>query len=569
MKTKVVIGDLVKQEGELTSGNREKAEVLNDYFSSVFTEENLENMPSLEPRPYDTPLTTLEITPDKVKKKLLKLKKTKSAGPDGFHPRVLRECVDTISSPLAMIFNKSLQEAKLPPQWKEGHVTPIHKKGSRKLPGNYRPVSLTSVIGKVMESLVRDEIVHHMMKNNLFCDEQHGFVPGRSCMTQLIGCIEDWTEALEDGHCLDVIYLDFKKAFDSVPHQRLLSKLEAYGITGTLQKWLVDFLIGRKQRVVLGGETSEWTTVKSGIPQGSVLGPVLFVIFINDLPDALNSTVKIFADDTKIYRPLRGPSDITRLQDDINAADKWSKDWQLHFNATKIHALHFGWKNEKHQYHIGEELLEPTNEEKDLGVTIDQELKFHRHVALATKRANGVLSQIRRTIKYKEKEIIIPLYMALVRPLLEYGNVIWNPRYKEDQKDVEKVQRRATKIVRSISHLEYGDRLRQLNLPSLQHRRRRGDMIQVYKIISGIDRVDPDRIFEFRKNSTTRGHEKKLFKHMSRLNVRKEAFSQRTVNDWNSLPQTVIEAETLDQFKSRLDRHWLGERYKHPFEGTS
>ena len=254
MKTKVVIGDLVKQEGELTSGNREKAEVLNDYFSSVFTEENLENMPSLEPRPYDTPLTTLEITPDKVKKKLLKLKKTKSAGPDGFHPRVLRECVDTNCSPLAMIFNKSLQEAKLPPQWKEGHVTPIHKKGSRKLPGNYRPVSLTSVIGKVMESLVRDEIVHHMMKNNLFCDEQHGFVPGRSCMTQLIGCIEDWTEALEDGHCLDVIYLDFKKAFDSVPHQRLLSKLEAYGITGTLQKWLVDFLIGRKQRVVLGGK---------------------------------------------------------------------------------------------------------------------------------------------------------------------------------------------------------------------------------------------------------------------------------------------------------------------------
>ena len=420
-----------------------------------------------------------------------------------------------------------------------------------------------------MESLVRDEIVEHMMRNNLFCDEQHGFVPGRSCMTQLISCMEDWSAALEDGHCLDVIYLDFQKAFDSVPHQRLLNKLEAYGITGTLKKWLIDFLIGRRQRVILGGEASEWTTVKSGIPQGSVLGPVLFVLFINDLPDALNSTVKIFADDTKIYRPLATTTDTAALQKDIDAADKWSKDWQLHFNASKIHALHFGRKNEKHQYHIGEELLEPTSEEKDLGVIIDEDLKFHRHTALATKRANGALCQIRRTIKYKESEIIIPLYTALVRPLLEYGNVIWNPRFKEDQKDIEKVQRRATKLVKSVSHLEYGDRLRELKLPSLQHRRRRGDMIQVYKIVTGIDRIDPNSIFEFRKKSKTRGHKKKLFKRRSRLNVRKGSFSQRTVNDWNSLPQAVIESESLDQFKNRLDRHWLGERYIHPFEITS
>ena len=180
-------------------------------------------------------------------------------------------------------------------------MTPIHKKGAKVIPGNYRPVSLTSVVGKMMESIVRDSLVDHMMSHNLFCDAQHGFVPGRSCMTQLLVTLELWSELLDSGAPIDVIYLDFRKAFDTVPHQRLIRKLKAYGITGKLLNWISDFLSGREQRVVVNGNLSSWASILSGIPQGSVLGPILFVVFINDLPDVVRSSVKIFADDTKLF----------------------------------------------------------------------------------------------------------------------------------------------------------------------------------------------------------------------------------------------------------------------------
>ena len=181
---------------------------------------------------------------------------------------------------------------------------PSTQKGNKTAVGNYRPVSLTSVVGRLMETLVRDQIVSHMMENSLFCDEQHGFVPGQSCMTQLLITIEIWTELLDTGAPLDVIYLDFKKAFDSVPHKRLMSKLDAYGIGDPIKEWIKNFLVNRKQRVTVNGIMSSWSEVLSSIPQGSVLGPILLGIFINDLPDAVTSTPKIFADDTKLFRAI-------------------------------------------------------------------------------------------------------------------------------------------------------------------------------------------------------------------------------------------------------------------------
>ena len=328
-----------------------------------------------------------------IEKKLKKLKITKSAGPDGFHPRVLSELSPSITLPLSIICTKSYVEGRLPVEWKKAHITPIHKKGSKVTPGNYRPVSLTSVVGKLMESVIRDKLVQHMMDQNLFCDEQHGFVPGRSCMTQLFVTLEIWSELLDSGAPVDVVYLDFRKAFDTVPHQRLpvLRKLKAYGIAGKLLNWTEDFLSGRRQRVVVNGKLSTWADILSGIPQGSVLGPILFVIFINDLPDAVISTTKIFADDTKLFRAVKSQEDHEILQQDLDNLVDWSRLWQLGFNDDKCKTLHLGSSNLRMAYSMNTNTLGVTRNEKDLGVFIE----FQAHVTKAVNKASRMLGQIR------------------------------------------------------------------------------------------------------------------------------------------------------------------------------
>ena len=206
----------------------------------MFTRENTKYIPTLDNVFNGAPLQDLSISQQMVENKLSKLKTNKSSGPDGFHSRVLKETASSVGLPLSILYNMSLPEGHVAQAWKEGNITPIYKKGSKTDAGNYRPVSLTSVLGKVMESFVRDHLVDHMTKNTLFCEAQHGFVPGRSCMTQLLITLELWTEILDRGVSLDCIYLDFKKAFDSVPHERLLSKLDAYGIGGPLKAWTLD-----------------------------------------------------------------------------------------------------------------------------------------------------------------------------------------------------------------------------------------------------------------------------------------------------------------------------------------
>ena len=421
--------------------------------------------------------------------------------------------------------------------------------------------SLTSIIGKILESLVRDAIVEHMSTRGLFCDAQHGFVPGRSCITQLLIVMEHWTKAIDEGVPVDAVYLDFQKAFDTVPHERLLRKLSAYGIRGQILDWIRDFLSYRRQRVIINGTASDWTSVLSGIPQGSVLGPTLFVCFINDLPTTVSSTIQIFADDTKIYRTLRNYSDFTALQDDLTSLKNWSDKWQLHFNASKCKILHLGYNNLHHSYQMGESELEITRAEKDLGVFIDDELKFHHHINIATNKANKILGLIRHTFNNLDIISLPLLYKTLVRPHLEYANVIWNPRFAMDIAEVEKVQRRATKLIPQLSHLPYEERLKFIGLPSLKYRRLRFDMIQLYKILTNKERLDPDIFFELHQYSATRGHTMKLRKPRARTSLRSSTFSHRVINTWNALPQYIINASTTNIFKGLLDNHLSNLRF--------
>ena len=564
LKTRCRVEDLLDGNGALVSDNQEKARVLSEFFSSVFTVEPAGASPELTIDYQGPLLVDVEVSPQKIGEKLSALRASSSPGPDGIQSRLLRDSARTLSAPLSVLYRKSLDSGRLPEEWKIGDVVPIYKKGDRRLPASYRPVSLTAVPCKVLESIIRDALLQHFTDNGLLDGAQHGFLPARSCSTQLLETIEDWSAAIEDGDPLDVAYLDFAKAFDSVPHARLIGKLQSYGVRGKLLRWIEAFLVGRRQRVQVQGAKSDWVPVTSGIPQGSVLGPTLFTIYVNDLPREVSSCIKLFADDTKIYCRLRRDSD-SLLHTDLEALAKWSEEWLLPFNTSKCKIMHLGRQNPETEYSMNGKKLQTESEERDLGIIIDNHLKFDRQAASAVSKASQMLAVVRRSFANIDEHTLPLLYKAMVRPYLEYGNVIWGPFRKTDQKRIERVQRRATRMVEAVRHRSYPERLRYLGLPSLHYRRRRGDMIVVYQLFHGGLNINPETFLTKSRVRHTRGHPWKLEKPRARSLTRRNTFSARIVNDWNSLPTDVVSAGTLNQFKARLDRHWNHVKYLTPY----
>ena len=341
VKSKSGIADLNKEDGSKTKNDTEKAELLNSFFQSVFTIEDDGPLPDFENYDFENELKHCEVTTSSVKKILSGLNKNKASGPDEIPPSILSEAAEELTEPITLLFRRSLESGTLPSEWKMAHVSPIYKKGNKAAVNNYRPVSLTCVLCKVLEKFVRESILNHLMENNIITPHQHGFVPGRSCITQLLESLDEWTRILEDNGSVDIIYTDFQKAFDSVPHKRIAQKLNACGIRGSLLDWIVDFLAERKQKVVINGCESTEGRVTSGIPQGSVLGPLLFVIYINDLPRGLNTTAKMFADDTKVFVRSDNEEGAKNLQKDLDSLQTWSDKWLLRFHPDKC--CHKNW----------------------------------------------------------------------------------------------------------------------------------------------------------------------------------------------------------------------------------
>src|SRR5664279_4105275 len=216
----------------------------------------------------------------------------------------------------------------VPKDWLLANIFALHKKGPTELPENYRPISLTSICSKIMEHIVHSSICRYLEDNNILTPRQHGFRSGHSCEIQLILAIDDWAKALDSGYRTDIAIFDFSKAFDSVPHRRLLSKIESYGIQGNTLNWIESFLSNRSQRVVINGSQSSWLPVTSGVPQGTVLGPLLFLLYINDIASDIKSEIRLFADDCILYRKIMSDHDTAQLQDDIDRLHSWTVIWQ-------------------------------------------------------------------------------------------------------------------------------------------------------------------------------------------------------------------------------------------------
>jgi hypothetical protein len=556
----------LETEGGVAATDLEKAEALNTFFASVFVNEPPDDIPSLDLRTSNT-LHQVTFTLDKVKKKLESLKTGKSPGPDKIHPRVLKECATAICAPLQEIFIDSFESGRLPEDWKKAEVCAIFKKGSKKLCTNYSPVSLTSIACKMMESIIRDELMAYMRRHNLLSTKQYGFVTGRSTVLQLLHALDKWTEALDNGDQVEAVYMDFMKAFDTVPHRRLISKLKSYGIGGKLIRWLQDFLHDREQRVKVNGHLSDSTSIGSGIPQGSVLGPLLFIFYINDLPDNLQCNVLLFADDTKLYKigHIAREGEDDKLQCDLNHLQRWSDKWLLRFHPNKCKRLRIARSPDDTRTEpltltstASEEttVLETIAHEKDLGVTIDNSLKFNIHINAIVNKANRIMGLIRRTFTFLDIGTFRALFTTLVRPIVEYGQAVWSPFQMGAIRKVESVQRNATKWVNGLKDKSYSERLKLLNLPTLRFRRMRGDMIETYKIIHKL--YDPQTSPTLSHSSrTSRGHQFKLHQERTqRLEIRKNFFTNRIVKTWNALPEEVVSAKSLNSFKSKIDKFW-------------
>jgi hypothetical protein len=337
-----------------------------------------------------------------------------------------------------------------------------------------------------MESILKTDIMAHLQRNNIISKSQHGFTRGRSCATNLLEFMEPVTKAADEGKAMDIVYFDFAKAFDKVPVRRLIAKLSAAGIRGNMLRWISDWLTDRKQRVIINGKFSGWRAVLSGVLQGSVLGPVLFNIFINDIDDeaTLRQILKKFADDTKVGQVIEQPADSAELQATLDRMFDWAQRWGMSFNVQKCHVMHVGRNNPHTEYTMNGEKLAATESEKDIGVIISSSLKPAEQCKKAAQTASTVLAQIQRPFHYRDRKTYVSLYKQYVRPHLEFSTQAWAPWNQNDIDVLERVQERAIKAVSGLRGRTYLERLQELGLPTLTQRRTEADMILTYKILN-------------------------------------------------------------------------------------
>ena len=495
-KTRNKIGPLKNSDGAAVTDPRELAQILNNQYVSVFTR----SQDDTEETAQDTEvqLEDISITEERVVEAIDKLNEQSASGPDGIPARVIKELKEEIKTPLALLFRQSMDDGVIPDEWRDAEVTPIFKKGSKADPANYRPVSLTVIAGKLMERLVKDTLMDYVEKNGHLSEAQHGFRAGRSTQTNLIEFLDVTTKWMDEGKAFDIVYLDFSKAFDKVCHRRLIEKLKKIGIGGKILNWLKNWLKGRRQRVKVVDQFSDWVEVLSSVVQGSVLGGTLFDIFIDDIRrEVLDALIQMFADDTKIATTIETEEDCQKMQRIIDNLVEWADRWKMSFNIEKCKIIHAGHNNPNRKYFMNGHELKEENDEKDLGVFVESNLKPAKQCTTAAKSANFALAQIQRAFHYRKKDYLVPLYKTFVRPKLEYASSAWNPWLEKDKKQLEKVQERLVRMISDVKGTTYEEKLKDAGLTTLEKRRERGDVIQAFKAIKGFSRVETDKWFTF------------------------------------------------------------------------
>ena len=570
------IGPLLTADGRKTDNAKEMCAILKEQFEKAFNQSTCEKEVKIGDIVDDdkeihindffnteSMFSEIDITTTDVISAISETKINSAPGPDNFSPVILHKCKEQLAIPLKSIMRKSLQTGKVPEAWKEANITCIHKGGEKSKAINYRPVSLTSIIAKLIERIIRWCLIHYLELNCAFPDSQHGFRPGRSTVSQLLEHFEAIIDALEHKSIIDIIMLDYSKAFDKISISILLQKLKKLGIGGKLGIWLGNFLIGRKQRVSVNRTLSEPSEIVSGVPQGTILAPVLFLIYISDIGDKLtHSTLTSYADDSKTSKIINNHNDTQLLQCDLHKLFTWTAENLMSFNVDKFEVLRIGKNEEIEQinYTTPDGITLPVKSVvKDLGVIFNTKGDFSDHLDIKTAKARSIAGLILRTFITRHPEPMMMLFKALVIPIIEYGSIIWSPHKKCDINSIEAIQRSFTSKLDGMEDKNYHERLKCLKVYSLERRRDRYDILYAYKILK---RIVPNVGLQF-KWSSRRGRSlvpppvaKNSSDHAK--TVRNSSYRSRVTRLFNSLPavlRNITEDTNMDKIKSMLDRH--------------
>jgi hypothetical protein len=554
LKVKPSIPTLKLSNAQKASEPKEKAEAFSKFFGSVFVDDN--GIPPNLGNKTDAQLGTVVFTEEEIVKVMKNIKPSFATGPDGINAFFMKKVSNSIAPVLRNIFNLSMETGVVPALWRKALIVPVPKSRKRSQVSEYRPISQTCVASKVMETIVKEAMVGHLAQHHLLTSNQHGFVKGKSTLTQLLLQEQEISNALNGNHVIDVIYFDYRKAFDTVVHSKLLAKLGVYGFTGNLIKWTENFLSDRLQAVVVDDAQSPFERVKSGVPQGSVLGPLWFLIFVNDLPDRVtHSSIRLSADDTKLMSVIKDRDvDQLVLQEDIDAVYNWSIESQLSLAEQKCKSICL---SSTHiapvaHYTVNGVPLTGVDEIRDLGVIMTSDCKPSTHITTIVKKAQLRTNLFFRSFVTRDPVFLRNMYCTYIRPMVESNTPVWSPWLLRDIDCAESVQRSYTRRALMGHDLSYTERLARMNLETLELRRLKADMVVVYKIFNGYIELDFDTFFT-QNQSATRGHSRKLAVTYARVDAAKYAFSRRVVPVWNALPEHAVLAESLPVFKSRLD----------------
>jgi hypothetical protein len=542
----------------LTSSD--KANMLNDFFAGVYTVDD-----GLIP-PIGFALDSCTTMPDfsvlTVYKLLLNMKNTYVAGPDGISATFCKTFAAELAFPLATLYEFSYSLGLVCRDWRDANVTALYKKNDKSNVENYRDISLVCNFSKPLEEIINQTIVDFCFQEQIFSPEQHAYLSGRSTTTNLLSGLYDWVNSVDNGYITDVIFLDIRKAFNSVPHKKLLRKLYAIGIRGKLYKWIKAFLTDRRQRVRVENSYSDFVSVPSGVPQGSTLGPTLFLLYINDLPMVVeHCRILMYADDVKVYLRMSNDADCRLLQEDLARIKEWTSTWQLSLAVDKCFFIRFSNRitDMPARYEIDGSVLSQETSTKDLGVIFSSNLKFHMHTDYVVTKALRMINLIRHNFVTDDPIILLRLYKTYVLSVLNYNSVIWNPCYAGDIAKLERCQKLMLRHIFQDEGFDYASCLRDLELPTLENQRKINDLIFMFKLVHNLTCLDPnDLVRFFESNYDTRGHKMKLINPRFRLTQMKHFFTCRTIPSWNMLDEVIIDSSTVDAFKRGVKKSYMG-----------